>query len=126
MQLADDVAYVVGATAGEQARQDDADPPQAKIQPQRGEQVSTRGEAQGDGDRRRPPTSGLKAANIEIGGKRMEAESVMNKSILEIHERMRVWVSVVQPVLFKSINETKRRLAAINVPCLTGVSKNEE
>ena len=50
----------------------------------------------------------------------MGVESVMNKSILEIQKRMRVWASVVQPVLFKSINETKRRLAAINVPCLTG------
>ena len=56
----------------------------------------------------------------------MGVESVMNKSILEIQERMRVWASVVQPVLFKSINETKRRLAAINVPCLTGGSKNEK
>ena len=53
LQLADDVAYVVGPPTGEQARQDDADPPQAEMQPQRGEQVSARGEAQGDGDRRR-------------------------------------------------------------------------
>lgn len=56
----------------------------------------------------------------------MGVESVMNKSILEIQERMRGWASVVQPVLFKSINETKRRLAAINVPCLTGCRKNEK
>ncbi len=56
----------------------------------------------------------------------MGVESVMNKSILEIQERMMGWASVVQPVLFKSINETKRRLAAINVPCLTGLSKNEK
>ena len=43
LQLADDVADVVGVPGGEQARQDNTNPPQVEIQPQRGEQVSTRG-----------------------------------------------------------------------------------
>ena len=53
LQLADEVADVVGAPGGEQAGERRANPGGGETQPQRGVQVGPRREAQGDGDGRR-------------------------------------------------------------------------
>lgn len=50
----------------------------------------------------------------------------MIKSIAEIQKRMMKWTSIVQPVLFKSVDDIKKRLSTITVPHVTGVSKNEK